>query len=404
MIHEFSVSNYFSIYEETTLDLRIPGTAPKLERFRKSPAKPAVRLPSVVVLMGPNGSGKTTLLRALVDLIRILTNHPGTTGQSPLSILVPFLSAQARNEPTEFRVEFDADWLAPGEPRRLFLYELSIGHRVTGRLPFILHEALFHFPKGRPRRLFERGKPGESIYVSREFGLKSKYPRLEVVREDISVIAALTVFNVPLATRITEGLNNVLSSTNVVYHENWQPQTEAIVTWYEHNDEMRSWMKKQMQRSDLAIQDVRITNDGMTGRKQVLFKHRGLDVEVMLPFESGGTKRLFHLLPGVQFALASGSLAILDDIDSALHVDIVNEIVHWFHAHETNPHDAQLFVTAHNVGILDDLEKEELFIVEKGQGGATRVHAAQDVSGLRRDIRLYPKYRSGVLGGLPKIG
>ena len=39
---------------------------------------------------------------------------------------------------------------------------------------------------------------------------------------------------------------------------------------------------------------------------------------------------------------------------------------------------------AHNVGLLDDLEKEELFLVEKDESGATRVHGAQDVRGLRR--------------------
>ena len=64
----------------------------------------------------------------------------------------------------------------------------------------------------------------------------------------------------------------------------------------------------------------------------------------------------------------------------------------------------QLIASAHNVGLLDDLEKEELFIVEKGVDSATHVRAAQDVSGLRRNIWLYPKYRSGVLGGIPKIG
>ena len=85
-------------------------------------------------------------------------------------------------------------------------------------------------------------------------------------------------------------------------------------------------------------------------------------------------------------------------------MDIVSEIIHWFHSPETNPNNAQLIVSAHNVGLLDDLEKEELFIVEKGPGQRNPCHAAQDVSGLRRDIRLYPKYRSGVLGGLPKIG
>ena len=61
-------------------------------------------------------------------------------------------------------------------------------------------------------------------------------------------------------------------------------------------------------------------------------------------------------------------------------------------------------MTSHHVGLLDELEKEEVFIVEKDGGGATQVYGAQDVRGLRRDVRLYPKYRAGVLGGIPRIG
>ena len=85
-------------------------------------------------------------------------------------------------------------------------------------------------------------------------------------------------------------------------------------------------------------------------------------------------------------------------------MDIVGEILRWFRSRESNPRNAQLFVTSHNVGLLDDLEKEEVFIVEGDSGGATRVHGAQDVRGLRRDTRLYPKYRAGVLGGIPRFG
>ena len=103
-------------------------------------------------------------------------------------------------------------------------------------------------------------------------------------------------------------------------------------------------------------------------------------------------------------ALNSGVPAALDEVDGDLHVDIAVEVLDWFRSRETNPRDAQLFVTSHNVGLLDDLEKEEVFIVEKDGNGATKVHGAQDVRGLRRDARLYPKYRAGVLGGLPKIG
>ena len=73
-------------------------------------------------------------------------------------------------------------------------------------------------------------------------------------------------------------------------------------------------------------------------------------------------------------------------------------------ARESNPRGAQLLVSSHHVGLLDDLQKEEVFIVEKDDSGATRVYGAQDVRGLRRDVRLYSKYRAGVLGGLPRFG
>ena len=49
-------------------------------------------------------------------------------------------------------------------------------------------------------------------------------------------------------------------------------------------------------------------------------------------------------------------------------------------------------------------KKKSCFIVEKGKDSETRVHGAQDVRGLRRDTKLYPKYRAGVLGGIPNLG
>ena len=139
-------------------------------------------------------------------------------------------------------------------------------------------------------------------------------------------------------------------------------------------------------------------------KKEVFFDHRGLDRPIPLPFESNGTKRLFHLLPQLYIALNDGIPAVLDEVDGDLHVDIAGEILDWFRSQETNLSGAQLFVSSHNVGLLDNLEKEEVFIVEKDRDGATRVYSAQDVRGLRRDARLYPKYRAGVLGGIPQIG
>ena len=403
MIHTFSVSNYQSIREEAVLDLRIPGTAPDLPRFRQSATRPDVRLPSVVVLMGPNGSGKTTLLKALIETARIASSASPAEKNNPLEVLLPFASTKTMGEPTRFCVEVEADWLAPDEARRLFRYEMVVERDSTGLENHVFrYEALSWFPKGRPRRLFERGGPGEPIYVSGETGLKPRDDRLKAVRADASVVATLALLNVPLAMRIAESARSLLISSNILRHGKWELPTRTVTRMLTDNPKLKDWVGKYIRSSDLGIRDMSITDD--TGEHSVFFNHRGLDRPVGLYAESRGTKRLFHLLPQIRIALDKGIPIALDEVEGDLHVDIAGEVLGWFRSQETNPHDAQLFVSSHNVGLLDDLEKEELFIVEKDAGGATRVHGAQDVRGLRRDTRLYPKYRAGVLGGIPKIG
>ena len=105
MIHRISVSNYHSVREEVVLDLRIPGTAPDLPCFRRSAARPDVRLPAVVVLMGPNGSGKTTLLRALVSAAEIASNRtPHRTFENRCHVSLPVGAWQKRADTDLYRV------------------------------------------------------------------------------------------------------------------------------------------------------------------------------------------------------------------------------------------------------------------------------------------------------------
>ena len=215
-------------------------------------------------------------------------------------------------------------------------------------------------------------------------------------------MATLTLFNVPLAMRIAESAKRLLIASDILPHGKWELSTRTVTRMLKDDPRLKDWIEKYIRSSDLGIRDMSITDD--TGEHSVFFNHRGLDAPVGLYDESRGTKRLFHLLPQIRIALDGGVPVALDEVEGDLHVDVAGEMLGWFRSRETNPHDAQLLVSSHNVGLLDDLEKEELFIVEKDAGGATRVHGAQDVRGLRRDTRLYPKYRAGVLGGIPKIG
>lgn len=409
MIHRFSVFNYLSVGDTALLDMRIPRSAPDQPGFRESRARAGVRVPTVALLIGPNASGKTNLLTALVRMLQITSADLGDRG--PLNLVVPFLSRSLRRHPTRFELDLEADWLAPEERPEMFRYTLEVDHglgsaqrdvedALSDRTPTVRREALYHFPTGRPRRLFSRDSCTEGIHVAREMGLRGRDERLKAVRADASVIATLDALNVPLAQRIAEQFRGHLHTTNLDARGTLGP--DELVSMLDRHPGLLEHVRRDVQCSDLGIRDLVIKPGSLSG-KTFWFEHEGVDALIPLGLESTGTRHLLHLLPQVGLALGETGLAVFDEIDADLHVDLVAEMIDWFRSQDRNPRDAQLLLTAHNVGLLDDREKEEVFIVEK-ERGATRVYGLKDIEGLRRGTRLYAKYRAGVLGGLPMIG
>jgi len=103
-------------------------------------------------------------------------------------------------------------------------------------------------------------------------------------------------------------------------------------------------------------------------------------------------------------ALETGGIAVVDELDLAIHPLVLPEILRWFHDGERNPHDAQLWMTFNNASLLEDLVKEEILFCEKDDLGRTRVYSLRDVQAVRRSDNYYRKYLSGVYGAVPHLG
>lgn len=402
MIHRFRVNNFQSIREDVELDLRIPDTTPEMPCFRGSRSRPDIRLPSVIALVGPNGSGKTALLRAIMATVNFAAFSYQSYNSGSTSEFIPFLSPETRAAPTRVEVEFDAAWLdsESGKTSSLLRYTLILVREGEFVPASVDYEALHAFPKGRPRRILERRRD-KPIYISKELGVRPHDDRLSSIPPASSVISALAEMNVESFPEIARDIGRV--QTNIVGPDPWRLDTETVTRLYQKDQELVDKVANRLQRFDLGIGSMRL-HQLPVGQWKLLFDHAGLDLPVVLDRESAGTRHLVHIFPQLQLVLDNGHPAIMDALDSDFHSDLSAEILGWFRHEQSNPNSAQLICSLHNLSVLDDLEKEEVFVVEKDQHGVTHVHGAREVTGLRRDGNLQKQYRSGAIGGLPRLG
>jgi AAA15 family ATPase/GTPase len=400
MLHKITIENFFSIAEEQKLVFTIPGNAPDfLDCFKPSLSNLDIRLPVAVGFFGPNASGKSTVLRAINALFDF-ADHSFDRSNINASFK-PYRKKEWWEKPTKISIEFDAR-LNDDVPFCLFRYELHIENK---RKDFsnILYEALSYSPKGRFRFLFERHN--QDCHFGTEFDIPNNKsdPRVMAIRKDASVLSTLAKLNHPCSIYFRE--HSVIGSSNIVLSgiEKSNVEKQQLLTFYNDHAAYLEELNRDLRRFDIGLESMsiqRILDQTLMAK----FHHVGLDDYIMFEEESRGTQCSIELVAHLYLVLKKGSICIIDELDSDLHPLILPELLRWFSDPERNPKNAQLFFTAHNPALLNELEKEQIFFTEKPYGEATHVYSAADIKGLRREPSLMKKYLSGELGAIPHIG
>ena len=402
MLHWIKVSNFRSIRDEVTLNFRVPRTSPERPWLRRPTSASDLRVPTVIALIGPNGSGKSACLRALTETIRFAAQSYGYD-PGPIGSFVAFASEETLRKPTRVEVEFDAPWLLsePNEANRVFRYTLELPRRMPDFSVYAVgYEALHDFPRGRPRRLLER-RMDRPVYVAKDMAIRPSDDRLASIPVNASVLSTLSRMGVEPFSAMVGGLERV--RTNVTAIDPIRLADDTVTDYYRGNPEARKRLSEKLGRFDLGIENMDVEQRG-NGKWSLVFSHSGLAATIPFVGESAGTRHIVHVFPDLDFALETGGLAVMDALDNDLHADLVDEILGWFRREDTNPGNAQLICSLHSLSVLDDLEKEEVFIVEKDEEGVTQTYGVRDVQGVRRSGDLRKLYRSGALGGLPSFG
>lgn len=412
MLFRLELQNFYSVRDPQFIDLRVSAKVPEVpKRFAALQPASDIRVPKVVALLGPNGSGKSTVLRGLAFLSWFIQHsfhwQPASDQPPPGTGFQPcerFFAADAGEEPTRLCVHFTGPinlFDAPEQWKTFcrYAYEVSFESR-QGKPRNVLTEIFRQWPTshGKSVRVFERKSEGQTI-GSKLFNLAGYSNVIDKVRSNASLVSTLAQFDHKPSLLLRQLAAQILSNILV---EKFDVADNAVLQWYNAAPDGIGKLNRELQRIDVGIRGMRLVS-GPQGLF-ALFDHEGLTFPVPMNLESHGTRQFVRIFPSIAHALATGGIAVVDELDQSIHPVVLAEVIRWFHDTERNSKDAQLWMTCQNPAILEELQKEEVVFCEKNSQGRTRIYGLQDIRSVRRSDNLYKKYLGGVYGAVPHVG
>ncbi|MGM4910384.1 AAA family ATPase [Rhizobium sp. 768_B6_N1_8] len=409
MLYKLEIENFFSIRDPQVLDLTVDGKVPDPEgRYAPIFEGADVRAPKVVALYGANASGKTTVLRALefvVTMIRdsVVRTAPGFAG------IERFNDVESANRPIRFAIELGGIMnLTPEVYQRAtngekveqgtYRYELEIELK-DGLAVRIASEALRQRPNGlgKWQRVYERDAEGK-VKDSKTFSLSGFQHLVKTLAGNHTVLSSFAKFQHPTAQVLVDTARKAVFQIEPVHSF----ADRDVIDYLKNQPDVVSRLRDELSRIDVGVEGMRFQNTD--NGPLLLFKHAGLEVEMPWLMESHGTRAFIKMFPFIVSALDTGGIAVIDEMDAAIHPNMLPELVRWFYAASgRNKFEAQLWLSCHSASLLDDLNKEEIVICEKDRQGRSHLYSLMDVK-VRRDENHYRKYLSGAYGGVPHLG
>jgi predicted ATPase len=297
-------------------------------------------------------------------------------------------------------------------------------------------EGLYSYPERRRRVLFER----EGLEIRFRRGLGTLAGTRELLTPTTLALSAAMRFNEPEVQpfgrnlagirvlgarrraawrRPVAGTPSGLSSTERLFVERG---SSAQASLFDDTDfapfNARESALALLRFADLGIDGVQIVEDesydaGISTqarrepRRQLRLMHRVAEQELIfdLAEESAGTQTWFALIGPTLSALRSGRILLFDEIDASLHPRLSARLLELFQDRETNPNGAQLIFTTHDTSLLNHLNRDEVWLTEKGSSGATTLTALAEFGGdkVRRSLNLEKAYLQGRFGAIPEL-
>ncbi|MBP7087376.1 MAG: ATP-binding protein [Methanomassiliicoccales archaeon] len=415
---EFEVENFRSFADPVTFSMIASSDRSHAEHLINMDGSKDRVLRSASIY-GANASGKSNLVMALGMLqTMVLRSHLAQLGE-PIPFFPFKFGKPGERTSTRYRVVF----LASGVE-----YEYSLEHDAER----VLNESLYHYPKNRKAIIFERSD-GRTLRVHQDGGplraiAEKTLPNTLLLSKAVQDNHALVI---PAFRWFQERLMVILNINSMVVEE-------RALARMQQDEKFRAFLLKALKMADIGIVDIRgkvvqmdqdelarmppEVQEQMRGmvngkieqwrRLEIKTVHQTQDddgepVRMELDFhgeESLGTQKVFAVVSLILEAMESGRVLVMDEMDLRLHPLIARFLVEMMNDPEQNRGNAQFLFTTHNTNLIDlDLfRRDQVWFVEKDEGGRTRLYSLSDFK-VRKDLRVQKAYEIGRFGAIPFV-
>lgn len=423
MIISFTIKNFRSYKDEAEFSFEAVDSDFKSENVTSIHLEDGeeIRLLKSAAIFGGNASGKSNTIWALYVLSNLVAHSLKNDVNTPIGGYYPYvLDAVSRNQPSQISIDFIVD-------SKRYRYEIvfnSIIHR----------ESLSIIKNGIEKNIFcvSISEKDKKRNISINDGWESEALDLSNAK-----LLPNQLLLSELGTREANGLQNVYSFLSTIQAKivgnvidlkfNSVDVAETILKHSE--SDMFKRLRRLIQIADIGIEDIRMQKHSDAefkfpesvpaiikqnfieqNRWEFGMMHKLTDsskgyIALPMDWESTGTKNLFGVGARVLDILEKGGVLAFDEINTAIHPALFQLIVSLFNNNKSNPNNAQLLFTTHDVSIAGDgnLRADQVWFAEKIDG-ASQLYSAQDFDDINISVPFDRWYRSGRFGALPKFG
>ena len=385
MILKIELENFYSIRDRIIIDF-IAGNAKSAYTERLDAnvmTTPNGKILKTIGLFGQNASGKSNIMKALAFCINLMNNSHLYSDTSRLDY-APYKFEGYPDKPSSFQIDFTIDGIE-------YEYSFSLLHGI------ILKEALFHSPKGRRAKVFERDEssPGPIYSFGKNIIAKPNDVIASTGRKNLFLSRASSM-NRPLPQRICR-----------YFKENIVLEPTAFDGFkMEHSfTEYKNLILAALALCDSDIIDIELDYERMDNlRRPVFTTYHKADSSIpfdMAKEESSGTNNLFRLLLTMLDVMDNGKLMLLDEFDNSLHTFLADFVINLIHA----SNDAQMIFTSHNTNLIDTkkLRKDQILFVNRKDNNHTEVYSLYDFKDFRETMDAEKGYLQGRFEAVPEI-